>query len=62
MKAKAFYVIALCAVFVLTTNISYAANDYSINRKVEVVLDSKRDNTLSSLKSRVSTINLTLNV
>lgn len=61
MKAKAFYVIALCAVFVLTTNISYAANDYSINRKVEVVLDSKRDNTLSSLKSRVSTINLTLN-
>ncbi len=61
MKAKALYAIVLSLICIFTTNISYAATDYSINRKVEIVLDSKRDNALSSLKSRVSTINLTLN-
>ena len=56
MKAKALYAIVLSLICIFTTNISYAATDYSINRKVEIVLDSKRDNALSSLKSRVSTI------
>lgn len=61
MKLRAFYAVILSAICILTTNISYAATDYSISRKVEIVLDSKRDNALSYLKSRISTINLTLN-
>ena len=61
MKIRAFYAVILSAICILTTNISYAATDYSISRKVEIVLDSKRDNALSYLKSRISTINLTLN-
>ncbi len=61
MKFKNICAIFLLAIYILTTNISYAATDYSINRKVELLLDSKRDNAFSYLKTRISTINLTLN-
>lgn len=42
-------------------SMSYADTDYTINRKIEIVLDSARDRQLSVLKSSVNSLNVQIN-